>query len=72
VIELASNFRTTLINNCRVPYNNFKNNSLPRFSKKSNNNFGHLSQDKKYDFRQSKMERILSIAGNKLKNLVLL
>jgi hypothetical protein len=72
VIELASNFRTTLLNNCRVPYKNFKNSSLSRFSKKLNNNFGHLSQDKKYDFRPSKMERILSIAGNKVRNLVLL
>jgi hypothetical protein len=25
VIELASNFRTTLLNNCRVPYKNLKN-----------------------------------------------
>jgi hypothetical protein len=31
-----------------------------------------LSQNRKYDFSPSKMARILSIAGNKLRNFVLL
>lgn len=69
VIELASNFRTTLLKNYRVPFKNFKNSPLSRFSKTSNNNFGHLLLDK-YDFRPSKIERILSIAGNNQRNLV--